>query len=279
MGMMRQIKRLDQQYAAGAIPEKQYRQQRTELDVRLAAFSEAVTQQMQGAAYSSDGGQYVYNNSPANHSGGSHASTPQQTYVQGPAFRPGGGAYKPSSYPTYVQTPSRAPDQTASATPNYPIYVPTQQAQPNAANYQAPIYVQNPPRQSQLSSTNYQAPVYVQNPTQQPKSGSSTYQPPAYVPNKKNGSSLPPGRISSANWEYAKSEIAKHEELKHQLGPVGWLWTGAEYIAINSYIDEVGGELLGLKPTTYTGQFIAKKLGGATINKAEEEIRKVNQSK
>lgn len=130
----------------------------------------------------------------------------------------------------------------------------------------------------QSASGSYKAPDYVSNTNRHPQSGSSNYQAPVYTPNKKGGSSITPGRPSSANWEYAKQEIAKHEELQNKLGAVGWVWKAGEYVAVNSGLEEVAALGLGPKPKGFIGEFVYD-LAKRKIVDAAKDVYKSNKKR
>ena len=175
-----------------------------------------------------------------------------------------------------VNARSQSPGDDYSA----PVYVSNANRQPQAASgsYQAPVYVSNANRQPQAASGSYQAPVYVSNANRQPQAASGSYQAPTYTPNKKGGSDLKPGRPSSANWDYAKAEIAKHQELQNKLGAIGWLWKQGEYVAVNSALEEVAAVGLGPKPKGFINDLVYDLAKQKIVSEAKD-INRSNKSR
>ncbi|HEV7404492.1 MAG TPA: hypothetical protein VGO11_16240 [Chthoniobacteraceae bacterium] len=285
MALMRDIRRLDTAHARGQMSDAEYNAQKAVAEQRLAVYSAEVTRIMAEASspagsYSDGGsGTYVQTGNRGQSRGAQPPASSGSRYVQYPVSRPRDPAPEQTASSHYVTAAARPPGDPHPETYSSMRYVPSTSAPPNAARPEAPSsshYVQNVsappgnphPEQAARSTYVQQGPA----PAPPPKVGGNHA--PTYVANKKSGFALPPGKITSANWEYAKKEIAKHEELKGKLGPIGWLWTGAEYIAVNAIGEEIGGFALGEAPKNYVGKFMFGKAASALWDAATESRAK-----
>ena len=179
------------------------------------------------------------------------------TYVQSAPHQPRnprGEAYRSA---TYVQGAAHQPRDPQGESYRPATYVPGAAHQPRdplGEAYRPATYVQNAPRAPRSPQGEAPRPAtYV--PVDAPRGKRAAQSSPGavYVPNRKNGFLLPPEKLTQTNWDYAVKEIQKHEELKGRLGAVGWIWSGLEYVAVNSAGEAVAGKALGLKPTRFQG--------------------------